>query len=89
MCCGCASCPADPASNTAYMAVTRVDKAMLKDDPMDGLGPDHVQMEPNPCGVIMEVKLDDNFSGTSAKVGDATGIACPVSRGPALVVGLC
>lgn len=63
-------CAADPATNTAYMALTRVDKGMLKGDPMDGIGPDHVQLEANPCGVVMELKLDDSFSATSAKVSN-------------------
>lgn len=63
-------CTADPATNTAYMALTRVDKGMLKGDAMDGIGPDHVQLEANPCGIIMELNLDESFSATSAKASE-------------------
>lgn len=58
----------DPETNTAYIAITRIDKAMLKADPMDGLGPDHFQLAPNPCGVIMSLKLDDSYKATQAQV---------------------
>lgn len=51
------------------MAITRIDKAMLKGSTNDGLGPDHIQMEPNPCGVVFALKLDEQFRATSAEVG--------------------
>jgi hypothetical protein len=58
------------------MALTRVDKGMLKGDAMDGIGPDHVQLEANPCGIIMELKLDDKFSATAAKVCATAAKGC-------------
>ena len=54
------------------MALTRVDKGMLKGDAMDGLGPDHIQMAANPCGVIMALNLNDKYEATSGEVR-----ACP------------
>lgn len=58
----------DPATRTAYAAITRIDKSMLKASPTDGLGSDTLQMEPNPCGVIMALDLNQDFEATSAKV---------------------
>lgn len=59
---------ADPATRTAYIAITRVDKSMLKASPTDGLSSDTLQIDPNPCGVIMSLNLDQTFEATSAKV---------------------
>lgn len=42
---------------------------MLKGHPSDGLGPDHLQMQANPCGVIISIKVNDEFEATSAQVG--------------------
>lgn len=64
----------DPATNTAYMAITRIDKGMLKGSSMDGLGPDHIQLEANPCGVIMALKLNKDFQATSAQVRRVFGV---------------
>lgn len=61
--------PPDPVTRRAFMAITRVDKAMLKGHAMDGAGPDHLQMRANPCGIVMQLDLDDAWRATSAKVG--------------------
>jgi hypothetical protein len=59
------------------MAMARVDKASLKGHLYDGLGPDHLQLEANPCGVIMELKLDNDWQATSARVGAAPAPCVP------------
>jgi len=59
---------ADPATKTAYMALTRLDKSSLRGHPLDGLGPDHLQLEANPCGVIMALAVNEGFNATSAQV---------------------
>jgi hypothetical protein len=68
---------ADPATNTAFIAIAAVDAAMLKSHPSDGLGPDHLQLpETNPCGVIISMNVNDQFEATSAQVG-AISRWCP------------
>jgi hypothetical protein len=47
---------------------------MLKASPTDGLGSDTLQMEPNPCGVIMALDLNQDFEATSAKVNGAAWV---------------
>lgn len=68
MFCECVSVCADAATNTAFIAIASVDRGMLKGHPSDGLGPDTLQMEVNPCGVIFSLKLNDQFEATSAQV---------------------
>jgi hypothetical protein len=77
--------PADPATNTAFIAIATVDAAMLKGHPSDGLGPDHLQLpEVNPCGVIISISVNDQFEATSAQVGPSAA-ASGVRRLPRTV----
>lgn len=72
----------DPVARRAYMAVSRVDKAMLKGHAMDGLGPDHLQMAPNPCGLVMALELDGNYTATAAEVRGAASKASQQQQVP-------
>lgn len=67
LCCFVSVC-ADAATNTAFIAIASVDQGMLKAHPSDGLGPDTLQLDANPCGVIFSLKLNDQFEATSAQV---------------------
>ncbi|KAF6262042.1 hypothetical protein COO60DRAFT_687772 [Scenedesmus sp. NREL 46B-D3] len=58
----------DPHRRRLYMALSSVDRGMLEGNAYDGLGPDHLSFKPNPCGIIMSLKLDPKFSATQAEV---------------------
>ncbi|WIA41199.1 hypothetical protein OEZ86_004814 [Tetradesmus obliquus] len=58
----------DPHRNRLYIALTSVDKGMLEANAYDGLGPDHLRFNPNPCGIVMALELDSAFSATQGTV---------------------
>ena len=45
--------------DTLYMALARVQGSMLAKDPRDVGGPDHLGLEPNPCGAVLAFDLGE------------------------------
>lgn len=51
----------DPMSNTLYLAMSEVGKAMLAGSDSDAGGPDHIQLaEENPCGAVYALDVSPN-----------------------------
>ena len=52
----------------AYTAISAVERGMLNGDARDLGGPNHIKVQANKCGCVMEFDIDSSMSATKARM---------------------
>jgi secreted PhoX family phosphatase len=58
----------DHRTKKAYTAISAVERGMLNGDARDKGGPNHIKVEANKCGCVMEFDIDSSMSATKARM---------------------